>query len=253
MSVGQMDQTAFDRAQFDANYPPGIEAHFWNNARNRIILRELHAVRANRRLNRVLEIGCGRGVVLAYMRRHGIECHGIDLSPIPPPADLTSYMQTGDCFDLSSSEREAVDCLLLLDVIEHLPEPVTFLSRLADAFPNAHSIILTVPARPELWSNYDVYYKHFRRYTLASLTAEVTAAGFQVRRAGYMFKALYPVMFILSKFFGQRETTVAAPRGSPMHRLLSTCFVTEYLLAPRWLWGTSALATISPAADLKAG
>jgi SAM-dependent methyltransferase len=241
-----MDQTAFDIAQFDAIYPTGIEAHFWNVARNRIILHELHALKADGKLDRVLEIGCGRGVVLAYMRQNGINCYGIDLSPVPPPADLLPYVQTGDCFDLPDNEREAVDCLLLLDVLEHLPDPVAFLSRLPVAFPNARAMVLTVPARPELWSNYDDYYKHFRRYTLTSIRAEATRAGFRIDRSSYMFKALYPAMFILAKFLGKRETTVSAPHGNAIHRMLSTCFVIEHLVTPRWLWGTSVLATLKP-------
>jgi 2-polyprenyl-3-methyl-5-hydroxy-6-metoxy-1,4-benzoquinol methylase len=243
-----MSETAFDLAQFDASYPPGIEAHFWNHARNRMILHELRRLAVGGKLNRVLEIGCGRGVVLAYLRRHGIDCHGIELSPVPVPTELEPYLQTGaNCFDLPEEARTAVDCLLLLDVLEHLPEPVAFLSRLRESFPNARALIITVPARSELWSNYDEYYGHFRRYIPATLNSELKAAGFSSIRSAYMFKALYPVMFVLAKLFRNRTTTIAAPGGSFLHRLLSDCFVIEHRLMPRRLWGTSVLATFSPA------
>lgn len=165
----------------------------------------------------------------------------------PGSADLEPYLQTGaDCFDIPEDVRASVDCLLLLDVLEHLPDPVVFLSRLRVAFPNARALIITVPARQELWSNYDEYNGHFKRYTLASLGAELKASGFCVIRAGYVFKALYPVMFVLTKLFGNRTTTISAPRGRILHRLLAEAFVVESRLTPRALWGTSVIATCTP-------
>ncbi len=245
-----MVETAFDLAKFDAAYPQGIEAHFWNRARNRIILREIGSASAGRKFGRVLKIGCGRGIVLKYLRQHDIDCHGVELSPISVSADLAPYLRTGvDCFALTEAERRVVDCLLLLDVTEHLPEPVLFLSQLRTAFPNARALTVSVPARHELWSNYDDYYGHFRRHTLASLNAELEDAGFHTIDSGYMFKALYPVMLALAKLFRKRATVIAAPHGGVMHRLLGTAFVAEWRLMPKQLWGTSVLATAIPRAN----
>jgi hypothetical protein len=67
-----MTETAFGAEQMSEPYPPGMEEHFWPFSRNRIILREIHAAQAkNGRLARILEIGCGPGIVLKDLRARG--------------------------------------------------------------------------------------------------------------------------------------------------------------------------------------
>ena len=105
-----------------------------------------------------------------------------------------------------------------------------------------------VPERPELWSDYAEHYGQFRRYTLASLNAEPAVAGFQPIRCGYLFKALYPAMFILTKFFRSRATMIASPRRKLLRLLLGVNFVGEQILMPRALWGTSVPAAAVPVA-----
>jgi hypothetical protein len=45
--------------------------------------------------------------------------------------------------------------ILLRDVVEHIEDAGTFLRDLLRAFPNARHVLIAVPARMELWSNYD--------------------------------------------------------------------------------------------------
>lgn len=244
-----MAETAFSRTQLDETYPPGIERHFWNHARNRIILRTLRAAAGASPFRNVLEIGCGRGVVVRYLRDHGVPCRGVELSRAAVDPDLTDLIETGrDCFTLPDAVRHAVECVLLLDVIEHLPDPVAFLAAVRLAFPAARAVVVTVPARRELWSNYDEYYGHFRRYTVASLRGEVAAAGFSALRCGYLFHALYPVMFLLARIAGTRTTVQRTPRHLGLHRLLAHVLVADSLVVPSGVVGTSVLCVAVPLA-----
>ena len=150
---------------------------------------------------RVLEIGCGRGIVVRYLRNHGVDCFGTELAPVDVDPHLAPYINANrDCFDLPDEVRRRVDALLLLDVIEHLPEPVQFMRRLREAFPAAQALVVTVPARTELWSSYDTYYGHFRRYTIKSVSAEVRDAGFGAIEAGYFFMRYTRYCIALANF-----------------------------------------------------
>ena len=59
----------FENDDFDLAYPPGIEYHYWNLARNHIIEHQLNAITSSG--IRILEIGCGKGIVVDYLRRKG--------------------------------------------------------------------------------------------------------------------------------------------------------------------------------------
>src|ERR1051325_3501464 len=70
-------RTAFTDEQYANPYPPGIERSYWHRARNRILLRRLAPVLAPRA--RILDIGCGPGIVVDHLRREGLDCAGVDL------------------------------------------------------------------------------------------------------------------------------------------------------------------------------
>ncbi len=84
----------------------------------------------------------------------------------------------------------------LLDVIEHVPEPLALL-RAANAALAADGIcIVTVPGHAGLWSKADESLGHYRRYNRASLRAEMEAAGLRVEYVGHIFSWLFlPVWF----------------------------------------------------------
>ncbi len=54
-------KTSFSDVQLAETYPPGIERHFWNHARTRILAATLRRAGGATGFRRVLEIGCGRG------------------------------------------------------------------------------------------------------------------------------------------------------------------------------------------------
>lgn len=243
-----MVETAFVAEQMDENYPAGIEDHFWVLARNMIVLREIRRAEADTgKLGRFLEIGCGRGVVLNYLRRHGVDCDGVEPSTVVVPADLKPYVRSGtDCFQMPAGERAGYQALLLLDVLEHIAEPVGFLRQVRSAFPSARVLISTVPARRELWSNYDEHFGHFRRYTIDMLAADILDAGFGDVHARYFFHSLYPVMYSIKLLRGKRFTKTRAPDNPGLHRFIANCFAAEELLLPGWIAGTSVIARAKP-------
>jgi hypothetical protein len=237
--------TAFDGEQYDKAYPEGVERHFWHLARTPIIARTLR--RADLGSGRLLEIGCGRGVVVEGLRNLGFDCTGCELAPVAVPPRLQPHVESGrDATALPDKVREDVSAILLLDVIEHLPDPVSWLSTIRHRFPRLQGIVVTVPARAELWSAWDDYYGHYRRYDRRMLTQQLTAAGYAVDRMQYFFHGLYLPAWIAARLRRARKVEIAPPTGGFAHRLLAWIFRWEARLVPGGIPGSSIIAVARP-------
>jgi hypothetical protein len=134
--------------------------------------------------------------------------------------------------------------LLLMDVLEHLPAPAAFLAQCRRAFPAAKHVFVTLPARMEIWSSYDEYYGHQRRYALDDLPALVAETDLQVLGSGYFFHALYAAARVVSLGTKKRSHVVAAPRLRFAHALLGRLFVAEEALLPASAPGSSLYALL---------
>jgi SAM-dependent methyltransferase len=238
--------TEFSDDQYEHAYPDGFENHWWNLARNRILTSAVRQFAGAGAV--VLDVGCGRGFVVHYLRDHGIDCTGVEPAAARPLDAVRDHVRVGmDAWDIPYAEKMRCNTILLLDVIEHIPEPVVFLKRLIDGFPNLVHLIVTVPACQELWSNYDECYGHCRRYSLDMLKSTAMAQGADCIWAGYFFHLTYPVCWAAAHLAKKRETTLHAPQGigKRLHRLIAGLMTLDYCMLPARMPGMSALACFS--------
>jgi hypothetical protein len=239
----------FSGTQYDTAYPDGIERHWWTRARSRIVAQMLREAGGAREAT--LEVGCGRGAAVAGLRELGIDCRGVELAAVAPLPAVRAAVRTGcDARELPATERAGVASILLLDVLEHVADPAAFLAELRAAFPSARRLVVTVPARQELWSNYDDFYGHHRRYDLAMLRALGEGEGWRTRRCAYAFHALYPPARLMSALGLRRGVRLRAPRGAAvaLHAALAALMVADWRLLPGSLPGSSAVACFERAA-----
>ena len=190
-----LDNDGFDRAAFDrlAALEPGS---FWFRSRNRLLIWTLQRYFPTARS--LLEIGCGTGYVLAGLQRSqprlrvvGGELHGEALryaAERVPGAELLQMDARRVPFD---SEFDVIGAF---DVLEHIDDDKRVLGQLLTATKPGGGIILTVPQHPWLWSAFDEYGEHKRRYRRSELVAKVTAAGFEVQRVTSFVCLLLPGM-----------------------------------------------------------
>jgi SAM-dependent methyltransferase len=84
----------------------------------------------------------------------------------------------------------ATEVVCLLDVIEHLVDPLPALQEAARTLSDRGRLVVNVPAHTWLWSAADESLGHIRRYTRASLRAELAEAGLEPLLLSHVFSWL---------------------------------------------------------------
>jgi SAM-dependent methyltransferase len=173
--------------------------HYWHLARRKIILDALPRPREG---DRLLDIGCGPGTTATYFNGHG---HTVDYADVHPEAlhlaRAVAAQQLGAEATAELRFRTVDICrdpvpagyagVLLLDVIEHLPDDVGALRNVRSGLEAGDLLVVTVPAFPRLWSRFDEIARHKRRYTVERTREAVESAGFDVEHITYFFAPLY--------------------------------------------------------------
>lgn len=232
----------FTRDEYREVYPDGIELHFWNLARNDLIY---HWLRPGLQADElVMDVGCGTGLVVADLVARGCNARGVELGAAPVIQGLEDRVSTHcDLFALDQETRERIRVVLLLDVLEHIGDRVNFLRQLHRDLPNCHTLLITVPARRELWSDYDKHWGHYLRYNRPQLRDELSAAGFKPERCAYFFNWLYLASLLMKTLrIGKGTSFSPIRRGSPValfHRLLGWATQLETRLVPGMVAGSS--------------
>lgn len=242
--VEEKKKTEFNFTQFELAYPEGIESHYWQKARAKILFDTLSEEKINHLS--FLEIGCGKGTVIRLLRKKGIEIKGVELADINPDEEVKEFIESGkNALDLDAELRNSIDGILLLDVIEHIKHPIKFVKEIMDNFPNANYLLITVPARQELWSNYDEFYGHFKRYEIKDFQA-FQKIDFYPKKTKYFFHSLYLAARSLMQFQEKRNIQIFAPKGFSkfIHRFLAFGFVVESKLIPSKVYGSSLLSLL---------
>jgi SAM-dependent methyltransferase len=149
----------------------------------------------------ICDVGCGAGLVLSELRRLNsqVDLFGFDIAPALPEfwrqhEGQSIHFQLGDFAEVN---RKRYSVVLLLDVIEHVVDPFTFLSRLrpaADYFvfiiPLDLSAFTVVRERPLLRQRREVGHIHsFTKNLALSLLAESGYSVIDARYTGAAFHA----------------------------------------------------------------
>ncbi|MFZ5569087.1 MAG: class I SAM-dependent methyltransferase [Thermodesulfobacteriota bacterium] len=172
--------------------------HFWFRHRNRVIAGKLYKALAGISHPRILELGCGSGIIANYLKALGYEMTASDLNP-----GFQSFLTDGiDAFEYSLGDdppperAQAYDALLLGDVIEHIRNPVAALQKARGFIRPGGILLVTVPAMRELWSELDDFSLHVKRYGPGDLRREMQAAGYAVESLEYFMFIPAVILYI---------------------------------------------------------
>lgn len=177
---------------------PGLPAtrHPWEVARAHFFCALLSDEGLIRGASRVLDVGAGDGYVAyqlaaAMQRKAEVVC----LDPYYSDQHLHSFQQvakgTAHVRFTRDSPEGLFDLILLLDVIEHVPDDHALLTGLVgDRLRPGGWVLVSVPAWQALYTRHDTFLGHYRRYQPAQLRRLLAQVGLRRVRSGGLFHAL---------------------------------------------------------------
>ena len=184
----------------------------------------------------MIDVGCGTGANAAAFAR-SYRCVGIDVSEEAidaakkrfPNVEFICGAAPGALGELAAR----ADLFVVSDVIEHIEDEVAFVSDLVGAMKPGGLLMITVPADPELWTQHDESFGHFRRYLPDTLrevwsglpVTEVAVAAFNTR----LYEAIKAVRYLnrkLGRTSGAAGTDFAMPLA-PVNRALTSVLAGE--------------------------
>jgi hypothetical protein len=78
------------------------------------------------------------------------------------------------------------DSIVLVNVLEHIAEDQAFLDDAHAGLTPAGTLLLLVPALPQIYGSLDQSFGHYRRYTKTSLASKLHVSGFEIIRLAYV-------------------------------------------------------------------
>ena len=216
-----------------------VHAHPWWRARARLTLALLSRLGV-RPPARVLDAGCGWGTTLEALERRGFRASGMDISRLALErldrpgrrlfvADLARDWPDGDAgVEGDDEDGPGYDAVLALDVIEHLDDDRGALRRLGTLVRPGGWVIVSVPALPEFFTEFDAVQGHRRRYLPATLGSAFDGSGLDVEEVFWWGRWLVPML----RRHRQRPKGIAGESPDRTYR--------RYLALPPWP-GTLAL------------
>ncbi len=180
--------------------------HPWEIARFEIVSHLLTSLGILKSDSTVCDVGCGDTFVAESLsaRHPGIRIAAVDTAFDEEQrrhyqARVGSAVSIhASCDDIPESLRRSITVVLLMDVIEHVPDDVQFLRSLVQngiIGPDT-MVLITVPAYQSLFSSHDAQLQHYRRYSRASLRTAVQNAGLRVSEDGTFFFSLLPIRIL---------------------------------------------------------
>jgi len=172
--------------KYQERYRDLYDHHWWWRARTQFIVESLRRVRPPQGA-KILDIGCGDGLFFDRLREFG------DVEGVEPFADLVSannpdrdriYIRR---FDNDFQPGKCYSVILMLDVLEHLEEPVAALRHVLSLLSADGIFVATLPAFMSLWTNHDVLNQHFTRYTKSAFRDVARKAGLQIIEERYLY------------------------------------------------------------------
>ena len=209
----------------------------------------------------ILDVGCGAGGNVVHFLDRGFRVVGIDRSELAVRygAERGLEVVRHDFESGAGLELDFTpDYITILDFLEHLRDPVAVLRELLSSAGAHTRAIVSVPAYPCLWSEWDEAMQHVKRYRRGVLKSELETAGWTVDRIGYThFLPLLPALLVrkvgyplVKRFRPVRNDTFFNP-GGWLNEVLFQLYKPElwaYRRGLRLPWGLSVFALATPGA-----
>ncbi len=187
---------------------------------------------------RVAELGCGRGNLSNFFRKHETvmltDYRDDYLDPLRAKWGLKKNLSFAK-LDMSQREDYGVltkfepDSVVFLNVLEHIEDDRAVLKNLFDHVPSGCRLAILVPFGMSLYSDFDKELGHFRRYEKGELEGKMREAGFTVEHQFYFNKAGKLAWFVANTL-GKRKSLT--PLQLRIYNFLTPAFRVWDKIAP---------------------
>ena len=178
---------------------------------------------------RLVEAGIGSARNLLAFQELGYHVTGLDIAPEAVDRGHQCGLHDIRQHDVCSPwpiEGESSRVAVMLDVLEHVADPVQVLRYAAATLEPGGGLVITVPAYPQLYGDWDRRLGHVRRYTRRQFRSQAAEAGLSVVWTGHWNAFTLPAALVsrgLDRLL-RRDRPPLFPRVTPsVNRLLLGC------------------------------
>jgi len=216
------------------------EQFWWYRGMRQILFGILDPLLAGRRIERVLEAGCGTG----YMARLCQERYGWRIYPADLAREGLRYARAMGMRRLAQADLRALpfragafDLLLSLDAVVYLPrgDEEDAVREMARVLAPAGLLVLRAAALEILRSRHAEYTGERQRFTRRQLVALAERHGVRVLRCTYANSLLLPVALARFRIWEPLLRKPAATGIAPLARPLDRLLYLPLALEARWL------------------
>ncbi|OGC83403.1 MAG: hypothetical protein A2W07_03265 [candidate division Zixibacteria bacterium RBG_16_43_9] len=204
---------------------------------------------------RVLDVGCGRGITLYFLKKWGWDCTGTQLS-----RNAAEYARR--TFGLKILEKDLLetrfeegsfDLVILAHVLEHVPYPIAYLREINRILKKKGALILELPNAGNLfigtfkekWFGWDLP-RHLYHFTPRTINQMLSQTGFKAVKKDNFSLEYAPYVLLqssLNMIFKQRDLLFEIVKSSetrkssnvPMSRIIFQLIAAGILFVPTLL------------------
>lgn len=176
-----------------------IEADYWWFINKRRLVRRFLDRGAPER-GTLLEIGCGGGLFSSLLLANGWRVLSADVTPDAARFAHEQGVPKALAFDAGAGwplANATMDTVIMLDMLEHVRNDALCLAEARRVVRPGGLVVISVPAYPFLFSAWDEYNRHFRRYTAGRLRRLLLETGWKIERLTYWNAVSVPPALLL--------------------------------------------------------
>lgn len=193
-------------------YPRLFAQHWWWRSRETVILAELERLKPDAQWGTILDVGCGEGLFFETLSQFG-EVEGVERGgPFPGDRNDPRWRIHRVAFEDQFDPGRRYDLILMLDVLEHIDDPVQSIRKAEELLERDGILFITVPAYRLLWTYHDDLNHHRTRFTRRSLRAVMEHSGLEIRQMRYFFHWIFPVRILIRLYETLSRRNLGPPR-----------------------------------------